>query len=97
MSRQRTDLPIILSHATRTGIMVFPNRKMGGRDVLIVGLKREVPSGESYELQDIDWIKAVLHFSDVDSLRVTVDCLMQELQRWVKEIPPLEPYREEGD
>lgn len=85
MSRRRTDLPIILSRSTRTGIMIFPNRKMGGRDVLIVGLNREVPSGENYELQDIDWIKAVLHFSDVGSLRVTVDCLTQELQRWVKE------------
>ena len=71
MSRRKTDLPIILSHSTRTGIMTFPNRKMGGRDVLIVGLNREVPIGESYELQDIDWIKIVLHFSDVESLRVT--------------------------
>lgn len=85
MSRRRTDLPIILSHSTRTGIMTFPNRKMGGRNVLIVGLNREVPSGERYQLQDIDWIKAVLHFSDVESLRVTVDCLMQELQRGLKE------------
>lgn len=85
MSRRRTDLPIILSHSTRTGIMVFPNRKMGGRDVLIVGLKREVPSGESYEIQDIDWLKVLLHFSDVESLRVTIDCLTQELQKWLKE------------
>lgn len=93
MSRRRNDLPIILSRSTRTGIMIFPNRKMGGRDVLIVGLKREVPTGETFEMKDIDWVKAVLHFSDVESLRVTVDCLTQELQRWMKEMPLPEPWR----
>ena len=52
MSRsRRKDLPIILSHNTRTGIMIYPNRKMGGRDVLIVGLNREIPSGESFALE----------------------------------------------
>lgn len=85
MSRRKTDLPIILSHAARTGIMIFPNRKMGGRDALIVGLNKEVPSGEDFELTDIDWIKAVLHFSDIESLMVTVKALTYELRRWEKE------------
>ena len=86
MSRsRRKDLPIILSHNTRTGIMIYPNRKMGGRDVLIVGLNREIPSGESFGMEDIEWTKAVLHISDVESLQITVDCLTEELKRWRKE------------
>lgn len=84
---KRTDLPIILSHNTKTGVMIVPNRKMGGRDMLIVGLNREVPSGERFELEDIKWVKAVLHFSDVDSMQFTVDALKRELKRWKGEQP----------
>lgn len=82
MRRRRTDLPIILSHNTNTGIMIFPNRKMGGRDMLIVGLNREVQSGEPFELEDIKWIKTVLHFGDIGSLRITAETLAKELKRW---------------
>ena len=85
MSKRKQDLPIILSHSTRTGIMSLPNRKMGGRDLIIVGLNREVPTGEEFEMEDIDWIKTVLHFGDIQSLQVTVDCLAKELKRWTKE------------
>lgn len=85
MSRRKKALPIILSHDTQTGIVVFPNRKMGGRDALIVGLKRETPSGQEFDLKDIDWIKAVLHFGDITALRVTVDVLTDTLKQWEKE------------
>ena len=81
MSR-RNDLPIILSHGTHTGIVIFPNRRMCGRDLLIVGLNRDVPSGEEFDWQDVNWIKAVLHFGDVEALQVTVDVLAKELKRW---------------
>lgn len=82
MARSKSDLPIILSHDTHTGIMVFPNRKMGGRDVLIVGLNRDGPSGETFEMDDIDWIKSVLHFSDIGALQITVDVLEKGLKQW---------------
>lgn len=84
MSR-RKDLPIILSHNTRTGIAIYPNRKMGGMDVLIVGLNREIPSGESFGLEDVKLTKAILHISDVESLQITIDCLTEGLNRWRKE------------
>lgn len=84
MSRRKNDLPIILSHATRTGVMI--NRKMGGRDLMIVGLKRDVPSGESFEMTDIDWTKAVLHFADVSSMQITVEALTKEVKKWEKEV-----------
>lgn len=80
------DYPIILSHDTHTGIMVFPNRKMGGRDMCIVGLSREIPSGAGFEMTDIDWIKAVLHFSDVGSMRITAEALTKELKKWKMEV-----------
>lgn len=84
MSR-RKDLPIILSHNTRTGIATYPNHRMGGRDILIVGLNREIPSGESFGMEDIEWTKAVLHIGDVGSLQIMIDCLTEELKRWRKE------------
>lgn len=81
----KNDLPIILSHRTRTGILIFRNRSMGGRDLVIVGLNKEIPSGERFDSQDIDWIKAVLHFSDVESMQVTADIIAKELNQWKKE------------
>ena len=83
MSHRKDWLPIIIGHSTRTGIMVFPKR--GGRDMVIVGLNKEIPTGQQFEMEDIDWIKAVLHFSDVDAMQVTVDALTKEMERWMKE------------
>ena len=84
-SWKRNDLPIILSHKTRTGILIFPNRKMGGRDLVIVGLNKEVPSGEQFDFSDIEWVKAVLHFTDVETMQITVDIMTRELKQWSKE------------
>jgi len=83
MSRRKDWLPIIIGHSTRTGIMVFPKR--GGRDMVIAGLNKEIPTGQQFEMEDIDWIKAVLHFADVNALKTTVEVLSQELKRWEKE------------
>lgn len=83
MSRRKDWLPIIIGHSTRTGIMVFPKR--GGRYMVIVGLNKEIPTGQQFDMDDIDWIKAVLRFSDVDAMQVTVDALTKEMERWRKE------------
>lgn len=86
MNRARRDLPIILSHSTHTGIISLKNGNMGGRDLLIVGLNKEIPSGGAFELADIDWVKGILHFADIESLQVTAECLMQEFHRWRNEL-----------
>ena len=86
MRRRKCRLPIILSHNTSTGIAVFPNRKMGGRDLVIVGLNKDIPSGQSFEMEDIDWIKAILHFSDAESLGITIDILIKALKSWKAEV-----------
>lgn len=83
--RRKHDMPIILSHKTRTGILIFPNRKMGGRDLVIVGLNKEVTSGERFDFSDIEWVKAVLHFTDVETMQITVDIMTEELKQWSKE------------
>ena len=85
MRRKKGHLPIILSHNTHTGIMVFPNRKMGGRDMVIVGLNKDIPSGQMFEMEDIDWIKAILHFADTESLKITVENLTLALKKWEAE------------
>lgn len=83
--RRKRDLPIILSHETRTGILIFPSRKTGGRDMVIVGLNKEIPSGEQFSLKEVEWVKAVLHFTDVETMQITVDIMTKELKQWNEE------------
>lgn len=82
MRRNKRDLPIILSHNTQTGVAVCPNPKMGGKDLVIVGLNKEINTGESWEWEDVSWVKGVLHFGDVGSLRTTIDVLSEALKNW---------------
>ena len=82
---RKQDLPVILSHNTQTGVMVFPNRKMCGKDMVIVGLNKEIESGKEFEMQDIKWVKAVLHFGDVPAMETTVEVLAKALEAWKKE------------
>ena len=83
--KRKHDLPIILSHNTHTGIMIFPNRKMGGRDMCIVRLNNEIQSGGNFEMSDIAWVKAVLHFGDLASIEITADILAKAAKAWKKE------------
>ena len=73
MSRER--LPIIIGKNLRKGIMAFKDQKMGGYNVFIVWLKRDIPTGETFELDDIDKVNAVLHFCDRDTLENTIALL----------------------
>lgn len=83
--RRKRDLPIILSHETRTGILIFPNRKTGGRDLVIVGLNKEIPSGEFFGLKEVEWVKAVLHFTDVETMKITAKIISEAVSEWEKE------------
>lgn len=84
MSR-KDNLPIILSHDTKTGFIIFRNRKLGGMDFIVCGLNREVPSGESFDWADVEWIKATLHFADTKTMRLTAEYLLQAVKQWEKE------------
>lgn len=83
--RRKRDLPIILSHETRTGILIFPSRKTGGRDMVIVGLNKEIPSGEQFSLKEVEWVKAVLHFTDVETMKITAKIINEAVNDWEKE------------
>ena len=88
--RKRNDLPIILSHNTHTGLCLFRNMKMGGYDLLIVGLNHEVESGADFDFKDIDWVKTVLHFGDIESMEVTAKTLSKAVKDWKKKETPNE-------
>lgn len=82
---KKDKLPIILSHYTRTGFMIFRNHKMGGMDFVVCGLNREIPSGESFDWKDVKWIKATLHFADTKTMSLTAEYLLQAVKQWEKE------------
>ena len=53
--------------------------------MVIVGLNKDIPSGQMFEMEDIDWIKAILHFADTESLKITVENLTLALKKWEAE------------
>lgn len=86
MGKRRGSLPVIISGDTRTGILTAQN-PLGGQDVYIVGLKKSAnkENGELFSVQDVEWVKGVLHFSDTRSVRTVADILNQMAERWERE------------
>jgi len=65
------------------GLMAIPSQITGrGIDLYIVWLKEQKKSRESFELDDIKAVDAVIHFCDRDSIRQTVDLLNTILNEW---------------
>lgn len=81
MSRT-SDLPIILGKNLKKGIMLFRNRKMGGMDMLVVWLNKDVGSGNSFEMDDLEKVNAAIHFADRDTLKLTIDTLTKAWKEW---------------
>lgn len=72
MSR-KADLPIIVGSGLKKGLMCM--RVKGGYDMWIVWLKKEFQTGEYFELEDIDKLQAVIHFTDRKAVQNTIDAL----------------------
>jgi hypothetical protein len=72
MSR-KADLPIIVGSNLKKGLMCM--RVKGGYDMWIVWLNREFKTGERFELEDIDKLQAVIHFTDREAVQNTIDAL----------------------
>ena len=68
-------LPIIIGKNLRKGVMAFQDKKSGGYNFMIVWLKRDIPTGETFETEDIDKVNAVLHFCDRETLQNTVNLM----------------------
>lgn len=78
--------PIILGGGSlRKGLMVLRGQKMKGYDLYICWLKREIPSGERFEVDDIEKVQSVLHFCDRKAVEVTVSALNEMLKMWKDE------------
>lgn len=76
------DYPIILGKHLRKGMMLFPNLKMGGMDLAIVWLKKDMESGETFELSDVEAINAVIHFCDRGTMKMMADTLKKAWEGW---------------
>lgn len=72
MSR-KADLPIIVGANMKKGLMCMHVK--GGYDMWIVWLKKEFQTGEHFELEDIDKLQAVIHFTDREAVQNTIDTL----------------------
>ena len=70
---KKSDLPIIVGSNLKKGLMCM--RVRGGYDMWVVWLKREFQTGERFELQDIDKLQAVIHFTDREAVQITIDTL----------------------
>ena len=72
MSR-KTDLPIIVGSNLKKGLICM--RVKSGYDMWIVWLKRDFQTGEQFELEDIDKLQTVIHFTDREAVQNTIDAL----------------------
>ena len=76
MSR-RKELPTMLGHYLHKGLLLSPNKKMGGYDMVIVWLddKKDIESGDTFEPEDVVDVDRVIHFCDKESVRTTIQAL----------------------
>lgn len=84
--KRRTDLPVIIGRNLAKGLMAIPSQMLGsGIDLYVVWLKEQKKARESFELDDIRAVDAVLHFCDRESIQQTVDILNTILNEWEEE------------
>jgi hypothetical protein len=76
---------VIISRSTNTGVVIARNPKMGGMDVIIVGLNKEFESGADFALDDIGWVKKTLHFGDREAMQNMIKMLERALEKWEDE------------
>ena len=75
--------PIILGGGKlKKGLIAMRGKDMKGADLYIVWLKREFPPGERFELDDIESVQQVIHFTDRGTLERTVRMLTDILKDW---------------
>jgi hypothetical protein len=55
---------------------------MGGFDLCVVWLKREIVSGETFGVDDIEGVNTILHFCDRTSVMITKGVLRNILRVW---------------
>lgn len=82
----RTPYPIILGGGNlKKGLMAVHGKDMKGFDLYIVWLKKEFPHGARFEIEDIESVQQVIHFTDRKTLEITVWMLTNILKDWKEE------------
>ena len=82
-SMRRSELPVVIGKGMRKGICAGRSELMkGGVDLYIVWLNRDVGSGGQFTGEDVDKVNAVLHFCDKESVKRTIDVLIDILTKW---------------
>ena len=83
---RRNQLPVMIGKGLQKGICAGRSATFGdGVDLYIVWLKRKVESGSRFDGDDIDKVNAVLHFCDRESVKRTIDVLVEILLKWGSE------------
>ena len=75
--KRRKELPTMMGHDLHKGLVLSPNKKMGGYDMVIVWLDdtKDIESGDTFETEDIVDVDRVIHFCDKESVRTTIQAL----------------------
>lgn len=82
----RTSYPIILGGGKlKKGIIALPGKGRHGFDVIVVWLKKEVPSGEPFNLDDVEKAQSVLHFCDRKAVQIMKKTMDFILENWKEE------------
>lgn len=75
MSKNR-NYPVILGGGSfKKGMVAVQSKLMKGVDLYIVRLKREVPPGSNFELEDVENTEIVLHFVDMEAVQRMAELL----------------------
>ena len=80
---RRSELPVVIGKNMRKGICAGRSGIFGGGvDLYIVWLKKKVESGARFNGEDIDKVNMILHFCDRESVKRTIDVLIDILTKW---------------
>lgn len=79
----RRGYPVIIGKNLKKGILT--GEKDGRRSLIIVWLKRQFKTGESFKLEDVEKVDTQLWFCDKESLKATIDALTELYDDWEKE------------
>lgn len=86
MRKSKGPLPIILGGRDfKKGIMVFKWPGLNGYDLGIVRLKKEFPPGTRFEIDDVENVQAVLHFSSLSVVKTMANALNHIMEEWENE------------
>lgn len=80
---RKQKLPIRLSHADRTGMMICTKMGTATKTMLIARLNKEFPTGSrDLHAEDIDWMIPVLEFADAQTMELTGNALLEVAEKW---------------